>query len=378
MKGTTSSSTCPAILTSRSERCPSHRTCITSTGICPTSGRPVLIQALTGFVDAGIAGRLAREQLLTSLEGQVDRHLRRRPAARLPLPPPGDDLRRGPLGELRRAGAGAAPAARRRRTPRSCCSPAPSRTCSGSGSPPRSSTLVERLGVRLTVGLNAIPMAVPHTRPTGVTAHATRRELIAGYEPWLQRVQVPGSAGHLLEFRLGQRGPRRDGLRRARAALPGPDRVPGRRRAAADRGVRRRPACCCRRDELRAAAELVRAEIDQQIAQTDEAASRGARPWSSSTTRSSAAAGEQPAGRAQPARCPPPTSWAPSWSGSWPSSRARTIRPEPDLRRSPAGAPVSRVPGSSYPYRLWQKRRWAGRPALAGAPGVGGPCPRVG
>ena len=29
--------------------------------------------------------------------------------------------------------------------------------------------------VRLTVGLNAIPMAVPHTRPIGVTAHATRR-----------------------------------------------------------------------------------------------------------------------------------------------------------------------------------------------------------
>ena len=49
-------------------------------------------------------------------------------------------------------------------------------------------------------------MAVPHTRPTGVTAHATRRELIAGYEPWLQRVQVPGSVGHLLEFRLGEQG----------------------------------------------------------------------------------------------------------------------------------------------------------------------------
>ena len=66
--------------------------------------------------------------------------------------------------------------------------------------------LVERLNVRLTVGFNAIPMAVPHTRPTGVTAHASKRELIAGYEPWLQRVQVPGSAGHLLEYRLGQQG----------------------------------------------------------------------------------------------------------------------------------------------------------------------------
>ena len=41
------------------------------TGDVPDLGRPVLIQALTGFVDAGSAGRLAREQLLTSLEGRV-------------------------------------------------------------------------------------------------------------------------------------------------------------------------------------------------------------------------------------------------------------------------------------------------------------------
>ena len=35
----------------------------------PDLGQPVLIQALTGFVDAGNATRLAREQLLTSLAG---------------------------------------------------------------------------------------------------------------------------------------------------------------------------------------------------------------------------------------------------------------------------------------------------------------------
>ena len=60
--------------------------------------------------------------------------------------------------------------------------------------------------MRITVGLNAIPMAVPHTRPIGVTAHATRRELIAGYEPWLRQVQVPASVANLLEFRLGKHG----------------------------------------------------------------------------------------------------------------------------------------------------------------------------
>ena len=66
--------------------------------------------------------------------------------------------------------------------------------------------LVEELGVRLTIGTNAIPMAVPHSRPVGVTAHASRPELIAGYQPWVATVQVPGSAGHLIEHRLAVAG----------------------------------------------------------------------------------------------------------------------------------------------------------------------------
>jgi hypothetical protein len=66
--------------------------------------------------------------------------------------------------------------------------------------------LVEELGVRLTIGTNAIPMAVPHTRPVGVTAHAARPELIRGYQPWVATVQVPGSAGHLIEHRLATAG----------------------------------------------------------------------------------------------------------------------------------------------------------------------------
>jgi len=60
--------------------------------------------------------------------------------------------------------------------------------------------------VSLTVGLNSIPMAVPHTRPVGVTAHATDKSLLGDRESWLQRVQVPASVGNLLEFRLGASG----------------------------------------------------------------------------------------------------------------------------------------------------------------------------
>jgi len=66
--------------------------------------------------------------------------------------------------------------------------------------------LVTRLGVRLTVGTNAIPMAVPHTRPPGVTAHGSRKELVADHPSWVGTVQVPGSASALLEHRIGGAG----------------------------------------------------------------------------------------------------------------------------------------------------------------------------
>jgi hypothetical protein len=49
-------------------------------------------------------------------------------------------------------------------------------------------------------------MAVPHTRPVGLTAHGTRPELVPDNEPWVRTVQVPASVGNLLEFRLGRAG----------------------------------------------------------------------------------------------------------------------------------------------------------------------------
>lgn len=66
--------------------------------------------------------------------------------------------------------------------------------------------LAERLGVRQTIGLGTIPMAVPHTRPVTLTAHSNNRELIADHTPWVAEVQVPGSASNLLEYRLAQHG----------------------------------------------------------------------------------------------------------------------------------------------------------------------------
>jgi predicted ATP-grasp superfamily ATP-dependent carboligase len=66
--------------------------------------------------------------------------------------------------------------------------------------------LVERLGVRLTIGVHGIPMAVPHTRPLGVTAHATRRELVTIVNPWRGELRLPSSMSSLLELRLGEAG----------------------------------------------------------------------------------------------------------------------------------------------------------------------------
>src|ERR1700737_832167 len=67
--------------------------------------------------------------------------------------------------------------------------------------------LAERLGVRQTIGLGTIPMAVPHTRPVTMTAHSNNRELIVEHQPWVGEVQVPGSASNLLEYRMAQHGP---------------------------------------------------------------------------------------------------------------------------------------------------------------------------
>src|ERR1700756_1181758 len=66
--------------------------------------------------------------------------------------------------------------------------------------------LAERLGVRRVVGLGAIPMAVPHTRPITMTAHSNDKELIADHTPWVGEVQVPSSVSSLLEFRMAQHG----------------------------------------------------------------------------------------------------------------------------------------------------------------------------
>jgi hypothetical protein len=63
--------------------------------------------------------------------------------------------------------------------------------------------VVEKLRVRLTVSMGAVPMAVPHTRPVMLTNHATRADLLLHENIWKGQIRVPASAQALLELRLG-------------------------------------------------------------------------------------------------------------------------------------------------------------------------------
>jgi len=61
-------------------------------------------------------------------------------------------------------------------------------------------------GVRTVVSAHGIPMAVPHTRPVGMTRFANNQELLGGNLPMFGQVKVPASAESLLHLRLSQEG----------------------------------------------------------------------------------------------------------------------------------------------------------------------------
>jgi predicted ATP-grasp superfamily ATP-dependent carboligase len=66
--------------------------------------------------------------------------------------------------------------------------------------------LIERYNVTLTVGMHGVPMGVPHTRPLGLTAHATRPELVTRSNIWVGEMRLPASAATMLQVRLGEAG----------------------------------------------------------------------------------------------------------------------------------------------------------------------------
>jgi hypothetical protein len=232
-------------------------------GDVPALQDPVLILAMSGFVDAGGAARLAREHLLSTREHTVlatfdlDQMLdyRSRRPVMLFVEDHWESYDRPELQLLRLTDAAGTPFL-------VLSGPEPdlqwerfSKAIQG---------LIERLGVRLTIGFNAIPMAVPHTRPIGLTAHATRRALIESHEPWLQRVHVPGSLSHLLEFQLGQDGRDAVGFAVHVPHYLSQTDYPTAAEVLLD-AVAQQTGLLLPTDELASAAEQVRVEVDSQV-----------------------------------------------------------------------------------------------------------------
>lgn len=235
----------------------------------PELDRPVLIQALDGFVDAGSVRKLVREQLLAGsdailvtfdVDQLIDYRSRRPPMVferdhwsgysepRLAVHLLHDDmgtpflLLEGPEPDYQWERFLAAV-----------------------------QVVVERFDVRLTIGLNAIPMAVPHTRPVGVIAHATSADLVADHPSWIDRVQVPGSAGNLLEYRLGQAGHEALGFAVHVPHYVAQTEFPASAVALLE-SVTKAGGLVLPTGELRAAATRTAAEIDAQVAENGEVA----------------------------------------------------------------------------------------------------------
>ncbi|GAA1142109.1 PAC2 family protein [Ornithinicoccus hortensis] len=61
-------------------------------------------------------------------------------------------------------------------------------------------------GVRRMTTAHGVPMAVPHTRPVGMTRFGSDPEVVGLQEAVFGRVQVPASAESLLHLRLGEAG----------------------------------------------------------------------------------------------------------------------------------------------------------------------------
>lgn len=177
----------------------------TTTDAASGLSAPVMVHALGGFIDAGSAGRLAAEHLLMTLDhelvasfdpDQLVDYRSRRPVMvydkdhyasyTVPLVQlhAVRDLQGHPFLLL--------------------TGPEPDLQWERFAAAVKS--LVERFGVTSTIGVHAIPMAVPHTRPIGVLSHGNRTGLAPQRQSWVGTVQIPGSVAALIELRLGEWG----------------------------------------------------------------------------------------------------------------------------------------------------------------------------
>ncbi|MEV5407501.1 PAC2 family protein [Thermopolyspora sp. NPDC052614] len=241
-------------------------------GDVPELSDPVLLYHFEGFVDAGATGRLAMAHLLNKLEHRVivtfdhDRLLdyrSRRPIMIFDTDRWVDcdeprivlhlvhDLEGTPFLVL--------------------TGPEPDREWELFAKAVRS--VADRLGVARLVTAHGIPMAVPHTRPLGLTPHGSKPELLKdvagpGVSPF-GRVQVPASIASLIEYRLGLAGYDAVGYSVHVPHYLAQAEYPQAAVTALD-AISLSTGLIFPMDELRAAADTTTAEIQEQIEASEE------------------------------------------------------------------------------------------------------------
>lgn len=245
-------------------------TALFTVGALPNMGRPVLVQALDGFVDAGSGRRLAREHLLNALDSEplvsfdVDQLLDYR-SQRPEMTFTSDHWDGYTTPEL------AVHQVRDVNNTPFLLLHGPEPDLQWERFIAAMEQLVVELGVRMLIGLDAIPMAVPHTRPATVIAHGTPPALVADYPRWLPTIRVPASVGNLLEYRVGKAGTPACGFAVAVPHYLAHLDYPG----AADtllNCVARAGNLSLPTEALARAAEVMRKDIDKQVPESEQIA----------------------------------------------------------------------------------------------------------
>ena len=129
--------------------------------------------------------------------------------------------------------------------------------------------LIRKYGVRMTVGIHAIPWPAPHTRPVEITAHSSDPELLGIHQPWVGQVEIPGSMSGLIELNLGQQKLPAVGYAAHVPHYLANSEYPKAALALLDQ-VSLNTGLMIPRDDLRKTASEMDSEINQQISAVDE------------------------------------------------------------------------------------------------------------
>ena len=129
--------------------------------------------------------------------------------------------------------------------------------------------LIRTYGVRMTVGIHAIPWPAPHTRPVEITAHSSDPELLGVHQPWVGQVEIPGSMSGLIELNLGQQKLPAVGYAAHVPHYLANSEYPKAALALLDQ-ISLNTGLMIPRDDLRQAAIDMETEINHQIATVDE------------------------------------------------------------------------------------------------------------